>query len=145
MSSDSEINGHSYRFNRMPLMVKFHVARKVAPLMADIVAANGAASGNTGLFSGIAEAVARMPQEDADMVLSACLSNTEIRQGDRWFRVAQPSGTVMYDFIDLPDVMQIVLGSLQENLGAFFPASPSTSIEGGPTSPGSISSPSPAA
>ena len=139
MADEFEIGGHAYRAGKMPLMEKFHVSRRLAPVLAGMVKTGEVEAGGTGAMAAIADAVAKMPQEDADYVVSQCLAAAEIRQGDRWTAVSR-NGRVMFDFIDLPDMMRIVMGVLTENLGAFFPGTLSVSTAAVPTPPTSSSS-----
>ena len=143
MADEIKINGHNFLIGRMAVMDKFHVARRLGPVLSGLMksAAPGAAPGD--MMAGIAAAVAAIPQDDADFVINHCLAVTKYVQDGRPFPVMR-NDMMMYDFIDLPDMMQIVFAVLQENLGAFFPVGPSTSTAEASPSP-STSSLSPTA
>jgi hypothetical protein len=49
------------------------------------------------------------------------LSAVETKQGDMWARV-MVSGNMMFDWVDLPLMAQLVWAVVQANLGNFFPA-----------------------
>lgn len=142
MADEFEVNGHMYRAGKMPLMEKFHVGRRLAPVLSDLMkgaapAGAEAASSTDGavtMMSAVAEAVSKLPQADADYIIDQCMSVVHVKDKEHWFKVWR-SGRSSYDFIDLPDLLQIVMGVLQENLGAFFPANPSPSTDTAETSP----------
>lgn len=70
----------------------------------------------------LAEAFAAMKEEDVDYVINACLSVCELRQGDAWQRVQASNGRLMFDFIDLPVMMELAMAVIKENLVPFFPS-----------------------
>lgn len=134
-----EINGHTYRFDRMDARKQFHVARKVGPLLAmmgNVAAAVGhlptaaeaqaekeqEAAGRFLLFMGpLAERLQEMSTADLDFVIDTCLSTAHRKEGDRWAPVMAGDGhTMMFADITMQTMLQITMGALRENLGNFF-------------------------
>ncbi|VXB25187.1 putative bacteriophage protein [Burkholderia sp. 8Y] len=128
MSGIVDINGQSYRIGRLDAKKQFHVARRLAPLLAGLGGAlKGKAQGFAELVSPIADALAKMSDEDTDYVLDTCLSVVARQQGDGWQNVMVKGGGLVFQDIDLPAMLQLTVAVVQQNLGSFFPGGPSTS------------------
>jgi hypothetical protein len=126
--TEIEIKGVNYRCGRMDAKKQFHVARRLAPLLAGLGGAiKGDAAGFTELISPIADALSKMSDKDTDYVIDTCLLVVQRRQGDAWQSVTARDGSLMFDDIDLPALLQLTVAVIQQNLGSFFPAGPSTS------------------
>jgi hypothetical protein len=122
--SDIEVNGNVYRIGRMDARKQFHVSRRLAPLLAGL---GGAISGKkadaAATFQPIAEALAQMSDEDTDYILDNCLAVVSRQQGNQFAPVMARGGSMMFEDIDLPTMMQLTIAVIRENLGGFFPAS----------------------
>jgi hypothetical protein len=127
MSGIVEINGQSYRIGRLDAKKQFHVARRLAPLLAGLGGAlKPEAKGFAELVSPIAEALAKMSDEDTDYVLDTCLMVVQRQQGEGWQNVMVKGGGLMFQDIDLPTMLRLAVAVIQQNLGSFFPGGPST-------------------
>ena len=127
MSGIVEINGQSYRIGRLDAKKQFHVARRLAPLLAGLGGAlKGEAKGFAEMVSPIAEALAKMSDEDSDYVIDTCLAVVARQQGSDWAGVMARNGGLMFQDIDLPAMLRLAVAVIQHNLGSFFPGGPST-------------------
>ncbi|OWT69211.1 MULTISPECIES: phage tail assembly chaperone [unclassified Achromobacter] len=124
------IKGVNYRSGRLSAMQQFHVARRVAPALTGLVAALGGNAPSKDDFAQalapLADAVARMPDADAEYVMGACLGVVS-RQTDAttWAPVWR-SGQIAFDDIDVGAMMQIAAKVIQDNLGNIFGALPAS-------------------
>ena len=103
-------------------------ARRIAPLLAglgDVLKED--AKGFSKIISPIAEALSRMSDDDTDYVIDACLLVVQRKQGETWQSVVARNGSLMFDDIDLPAMLQLTVAVIQQNLGSFFPGGPSAS------------------
>jgi len=119
MDETIELNGETYKFGKMPVKVQFHVARRLAPLLAGM--SGGSAAGFMGILGSMAEALSRMTDEDTDYVLDKCMTVCHRKQGERWAPMTNSAGHLMFQDIDLQTMMRLAVGAIQYNLGAFFP------------------------
>ncbi|AFC85920.1 phage tail assembly chaperone [Frateuria aurantia] len=118
-----EINGRQYQSAKMDTRKQFHVARRLAPAMGSLaaVAASGSVD-NLSVLSPLASAIAAMPDADCDFVLDACLAVVSLNQSGSWVQIANRSGGLQFDEIELGEMLQIAAKVIQENLGGFLPA-----------------------
>lgn len=128
------VGGQTYRWSRLDARKQFHVARRLAPILAGIAGAvgaaadAGAAAGHMDLsgvdLNGVADAFASMPDDRADYVLDALLGAVQ-RQADgaaAWSNIRTPGGAMMFADIDFSQMLQIAWKVLEGNLGGFFHA-----------------------
>lgn len=145
------IGERTYRTGKLNAFKQLHVARRVAPVMMSlgktlelVLGATPAKKANDAEAEGLAsvqpedttkadanamvamlplaEALAAMKEEDVDYVINACLAVCELKQGDAWQRVQAGNGRLMFDFIDLPIMMELTMTVIKENLVPFFPS-----------------------
>lgn len=122
---ETQINGNTYRIGKLDARTQFHVARRLAPLLAGIGKTLNQPKNKDDLFSTfgpLADALSRMSDEDTDYVLDKCLSVTQRAQGNQFAPVMASNGRMMFDDIDLPAMMQLAVAVIRENIGGFFPA-----------------------
>lgn len=126
--TEFEINGVQYRSDRMDAKKQFHVARRLAPLLAGLGGAiKGEKAGFAEFVGPIADAVSKMSDEDTDYVIDACLRVVQRQQGQTWQAVTSRGGDLMFDDIDLPVMLRLTVAVIQQSLGGFFPGGPSAS------------------
>lgn|SRR5574343_859419 len=125
------IGNHDFRAEKLDAFKQFHVSRKLAPIIPTLIpvfvkiAKDGASltdiSAYGELLAPFAEGMAAMSNEDSEYVISVCLSATKRKVGDNWAPVWSNSGKVlMFDDMDLGDMIQIVLKVVQDSLGNFI-------------------------
>lgn len=128
---DFEAGGHQYVSSKMNAFTQFHVARKLAPVVAEVLPI---LSKGIDLEKGITEiepvmqAIAKMEETDVNYVLFACLAVVR--------RVQKGGGSVpiwnenarrlQFDDIEMPQMLQIAAYVLKDNLTSFMGAVPSS-------------------
>lgn len=124
------IGTENYATGKLDAFEQFHVTRRVAPIfgMLGITATQIAkysdkqtpeADAFAAMLPVVFEQVASMREEDVDYVLKTCLSKCSRQQGDRYAPV-MTQGKLMFMDIEMPAMIQLVLATMQENLGGFF-------------------------
>ncbi len=127
-----KVGDHLYRAKRMNAFQQFHVARRLAPLisemmeMGDMLASIGEQEPNK-LIVPFAGALSRITDEDCNYVLGMCLEMTQRQQGGNgsgvvWVDVWNPRAKrIMFEDLDsLPMMIEVVSKILQDNLTGFF-------------------------
>jgi len=151
--ADFEVDGVHYRTKlRLNARQQFHIARRLAPLLAHFPLAVApvldnapqdaeAAVQHEAALTPFAEALARIPDQDCDYVLDLCMSVVQRShsgngQGVTWADIWNPrAGRLMYDDIALPAMIRIAYAVLEENLSGFFVTPPNVgTATGTPTS-----------
>ena len=126
------VRDHLYRAKKMNAFQQFHVARRLAPLisemmeMGDMLKSIGETE-PTKLIVPFSSALSRIADEDCNYVLGMCLAMTQRQQGgngqgpvwvDIWNERAK---RIMFEDLDsLPAMIEIVAQILQDNLTGFF-------------------------
>lgn len=122
MTDTIEVDGHSYRIGRMGARDQFHVVRRLGPAIMGFLASGAAGSGLAGAIGPIVDHLSRMSDEDSDYVLDHCLNVVQRMQpNNEWARVRAPNGALMFNDIELPQLINLTRAVLTENLRGFFP------------------------
>lgn len=133
--SEIEVKGRKYVTGKLNARQQFHIARRLAPLLSSLAEAlagsqAAAAGGDDALLASVAgpigAALAKIPEADCDYVIDTCLAVCKRVQGTAQSPVLGKGG-VMFDDMDLADLTQIAVLTIQENLGGFFAAAPAPS------------------
>lgn len=143
-----EINGNTYRINRLPAMTQFHVLRRLAPVLPTIapvistvamVAPSGeriaSESGNDKAPSALmgeiellamacrplADALADLPDNSAEYVIDAAMSCVLRKDGKGFSSAWEPSShQPMYDDIDTLTILALTWHALKFSLSPFW-------------------------
>jgi len=122
MNDTVDVGGFQYRIGRIDARKQFHVARRLAPLLAglgDAASLNG--DGFAKFLGPIADALSHMSDDDVDYVLDACLSVCHrVQPNGQGAQVMTRSG-LMFQDIDMGQMIQLAVKVIQSNLGGFFP------------------------
>ncbi|ARP90324.1 hypothetical protein CAL14_08515 [Bordetella genomosp. 9] len=125
---ETTINGKQYRIGRLSAMQQFHVARRVAPALTGLVSAFSGAAAEQADFAKalgpLADAVAQMPDADAEYVLGTCLSVVSRQTDPATWAPVWREGRLVFDDIDLKGMVQLAAKVIQSNLGNIFGALP---------------------
>jgi hypothetical protein len=140
-TTEFQIGGHTFKAEGLAPKKAWHVTRRLAPVFGGLkealptmlVMLRSPAEGSSDeavfenaatVFEPIAQALARMPEDDSDYIMDACLRAVSVKMdGDRgWARVQAPGGALMFDWITMQMMIQIVWHVLRANLTGFFPA-----------------------
>lgn len=146
MSEDITIGEHSYKTGKLDGMTQFHVARRLAPVMAAMAAAFGAVQASQATAEAdigeqppkadvlsslgpLADAFAAMKDEEAQYVITACLRVCRRAiGGDRGYSaLVTANGQMMFDDMDMVAMLRLVWTVIEENLAGFFGGSLSIS------------------
>jgi len=118
------IKDRKYRAGRMDARRQFHVVRRLTPLISGLTDLAALKADPMAALGPIAETIADMKDEDADYILDACLSVAERQQAaGGWAKVMQ-SGSLMFEDLDMADMLRLAGAVLWENLSGFFDALP---------------------
>ena len=121
------IKEKTYRAGRMDARRQFHVVRRLAPIISGLTDLAALKSDPMAALGPIAEALAAMKDEDADYILNACLEVTERQQpAGGWAKVMR-QGSLMFEDLDMADMLRLAGVALVENLGGFFDGLPQRS------------------
>ena len=122
-----ETEGRTYRVNKIDARSQFHIVRRLAPVLGHVAPAiqGGKTSGMEALPA-LADAIAKLSDEDADYVLFGLLKviSRKQDQGLGWGPVCTGT-TIMYDDITMPTMLKLAWESLSHNMSGFFAALPS--------------------
>jgi len=131
-----EVSGKKYSADKLDAMKQFHIVRKLGPIIAGLLPAGVAMKDmsaflekeTASVLPGIAEALARLKDEDADFILYGLLSVVKQEQpnGLGWAPVSS-GNQMMYQNISMPDMLKIAFQSGQHNFRDFFSALPQPS------------------
>lgn len=124
------VSGHHYKSRKMDAFKQLHVARRIGPLFGGLGDAykKYLESGNNPMVivEPVAVALAAIPDADVDYVINSCLDVCERGQGDPvkvWANVRGSTG-LMFEDIELAEMIQICWYVVQENLSRFIGALP---------------------
>lgn len=156
MEDQIELAGGTYKIGTLDAFKQFHVARRLAPALFALseAAASVGEAGNSFLndsessdaqddapksnsgtvavlvaFRPVAEAIARMSDDDANYVLKTCLSVVFRQQGTGWQRIMVKDNLLFQD-ITMQTMMQLAARVIQGNMGNFFCALQASSQPG---------------
>lgn len=131
-----DINGTSFKLSKIDAFKQFHIVRRIAPILSDLVPAMSSiksASKDTeelseserlDHFAAIAAPVmsglSKLSDQDADRVLFGLLSSVEMQQSaGNWARLATDK-MLMIQNLDLPVLLQCAGRAFAYNLQSFF-------------------------
>ncbi|WP_213993452.1 phage tail assembly chaperone [Sodalis sp. dw_96] len=117
-----ELKGNQYRTSTLGVFDQLKVSRKLLPVIADMLGElkNGESSLLDALPK-IAQTIAALKDEDCDAIMFPCLAVARRKQGTHWAQVFdRSSDTLMFDDLELMDVLHIVANVVGESLGNFF-------------------------
>ncbi|HIE4607739.1 TPA: phage tail assembly chaperone [Klebsiella aerogenes] len=136
------IKGVNYRANKLGVFEQLKVSRKLLPilagLMADFSSIKAMLPTTTKLDSGnldklepvfntllprIADELSKLTEEDTNAIIHPCLAMVVRENGKQWAPVFR-SGELMFDDIELFDMLQLVARVVADSLGNFLPELP---------------------
>ena len=120
-----ELEGRTYRANKIDARTQFHIVRRLAPVLGEIAPALQGKGGLDALPP-LANAVAKLTDSDADYVIFGLLKAVVRKQdqGLGWGPVATGE-QLMYDDITMPLMLKLAWQSFSFNMSGFFVALPS--------------------
>ena len=120
-----ELEGRTYRANKIDARTQFHIVRRLAPVLGEIAPALQGKGGLDALPP-LANAVAKLTDSDADYVIFGLLKSVVRKQdqGLGWGPVATGE-QLMYEDITMPLMLKLAWHSFSFNMSGFFAALPS--------------------
>ena len=122
--SEFSVGENNYPVRKMGPIEQLHVFRRVTPLLVPIHSAVKSRSLNgvnkVGLILESSKELSALSDDHLDYVLNKCLGTVEIKGPDGQFRPLMVKGTLMYQQIELPELLHIVWAVLLENFAPFF-------------------------
>ena len=128
MSTELDLNGHTYRIGPLDARAQFHIVRRLAPIIGTLAPMIGAKSdaGELETFAALASALAKLSDEESDYCVFGLLKVVQRKQvnGLGWGPVC--AGTsLMYEDITMADMLHLAWHAARVNLAGFFAALPS--------------------
>jgi hypothetical protein len=156
MPSEQEIGGLTYRIGKLNAKQQFHVARRLAPVIAELSAESNlvmeqmkqpnnsvsgfmaeAAQGDVSpamvrLYTAISKAIRNLSDEDCDYVIRTCMSVVTRRSGELFQPVwNKQADQPQFEDLSLPTLLMLTITVITDNLGGFMNAQG----EAGPAKP----------
>lgn len=119
-----EYKGQSYKASKLDARSQFHIARRLAPVFAEL---SGVMDSDTqSVVASVASAIAELKDDDADYVIFGLLKAVQrkAQQGLGWAQVTA-NNVIMFDDIDMATMLYLVWQALMVNFQDFFAALPS--------------------
>lgn len=124
---DVELGGQTYRIGVIDAISQFHIARRLAPILGDLVplVKEGRANGLEALAP-MAASLARLSDADANYCLFGLLKVVQRKQpnGLGWGPVSTGE-QLLYADLTMPAMLQLAGQAFSHNLAGFFDALPS--------------------
>lgn len=122
------IAGQNYRIGKLNALTQFHVVRRLGPVLATMGVSMGMLKQGLNLtqesflelLGPITGVLAQMSNEDTDYIIFTCLSAVSRQQGDTGFAPVATANRLMFEDIDLPAMLRLVVEVLKASLGNFL-------------------------
>lgn len=141
MAADNSfsIGGIEFKFRKLDVFKQFHVARKIAPLLADILPAMKkvkdlsdkpeiSESEKFDQFAELAQpfvaGLAKLPDAESEKLLKTLLSSVDIKDGLGVWSAVSTESMIMHQNLELPVLLQLAGKAFMHNLSGFFAALP---------------------
>ncbi len=141
---DFAIGNRNFKLGKIDAFKQFHIVRRIAPLLAELIPAMKELSKNksetlsedeklnqmAALAAPLMNGFSKLTDEDSNKVLLGLLSVVEMQQSSgNWARVATEAG-IMFQDLELPVLLQAAGRSLMFNMAGFFAVLPQVSHGG---------------
>ena len=143
---EMELRSVKYRIGRLDAFKQLHVSRRLAPMFFALGQGAAAAANRpepsqlaqenddsvdptvfgtiVEAFKPVAAALSKMPDDDVEYVIKTCLGVVERQSGAGWAKVLNGQGHLMFNDLEMSDMIQLTRAVIQRNLGNFFPEPP---------------------
>lgn len=142
------VNNQTYKFGKLPALAQFHIVRRLAPVIGDLLPSLTKVAKNYKnaeemkeaqlseeemlvMFTPVVNAISKLSDSDANYVIFELLKNVtrKVTSSGGWAKITTGE-TLMYEDIDMPTMLRLCGHSLAENLGGFISALPAGLKEG---------------
>lgn len=139
---DFELNGKKFKLNKIDAFKQFHVVRRIAPILSELLPAMKGAlsSGDLGklsedekldkfaaMLSPLMNGLSRLSDKDSEMVLLSLLSSVEMGQDPAGWAKVSTGEMLMFKDLELPILLQLAGRAFMYNMSGFFSLLPQVS------------------
>jgi hypothetical protein len=123
--TELEVLGSTYRLGKIPALTQLHIMRRLLPALvavgirAEDLAKREGGAGFVDLMEPAVKIMGSMTDQDVNYVLFELLGAVTRKQGERFAAITNGQ-RLMFEDIDMPAMVRLAGGVLQENLGGFF-------------------------
>lgn len=125
-----EIAGVSYEYGKLDARKQFHVARRLAPLMAELAKValkeepeegkEISDEASMGFFAALTEGLVALKEEDCDYIIDVCLKVCKRKHKQAWSAVMTSDGHLMFTDMELDALLGLSSRVIMDSLGSFF-------------------------
>lgn len=116
---DVTIGSRTFRSTKMDPFKQIHVIRRMGSLFPSV--AGAVRVPDKMLAAGyIGAALGRLSDDDANFILNSCLATCQLKQGTMWASVVDANGTLMFQDMQLPEILELVWKVLEDNFRPFI-------------------------
>lgn len=142
MDNDFELGERKFKLRKLNAFKQFHIVRRIAPVLADILPAIGSLQKISStdskksetekfeesaiVLTPILKGFSKLSDQDSEFLLFGLLSSVEVQTGAVWSKVATENMLMMQD-LELPALLQIAGRAFMFNLSGFFSVLPQLS------------------
>lgn len=112
--AEIEFKGATYRLGQLNAMAQFHVARRLAPVLATLVDAK-----DESFITLMVQAVGNLSDEDSEFIIGKCLADCR-KVVDGTATKVYVNGQMMFEDIGMAGMIRLTIETLRENLADFF-------------------------
>lgn len=127
-----EVGGHTYQVGRLNVFDQLTVVKRLGPLISSLMKTSATARGADAgedvrsvlmrVVPDIAAGLSELKDEDAILVVKKCLAKVSRQEGPGWKNViaSGPSQSLMYEDIDLRQMLELTWAVIESSLETFF-------------------------
>ena len=134
MDNSFQINGISFKISKLNAFKQFHIVRRLAPILGEMVpvlqklSSSSLQSDQLALLEPIMKGLGSLSDADSDKVLLGLLSCVEMKQATGNWAMLVRNDQLMFGDLELPVMLQAAGRAFAFNMAGFFsglqPASP---------------------
>lgn len=130
---DFEIGSRKFKLNKIDVFKQLFISKRISPLLAEMVPIlakmqnekidpNQLTEDQTKMFAPLVGGFSKLSDDDARFILIGLCSAVEMQQmpTGNWARVATESAGLMFDDLELPELIKIAWESFLYNLSGFI-------------------------
>lgn len=127
--NELEVAGHRYQVSKLDVIKQFHIARRLGPVLVvagvtvDMLRQGMRVDANdlVAMAGPVMQVVSQMTDEESQYILLSCLSACKRLEASSWAPMVTPDGKqLLYQNMELPEMLRIVCEVLKVNLGNFL-------------------------
>jgi hypothetical protein len=121
-----ELNGESYKASKLPARKQFHIARRLMPVIGQLVGA-GKGGSEMETLANFCNGISSLSDEEADYVLFGLLASVQRKQpsGLGYAKIVAEQNVMFEDINNMKDMLFIAWQTARYNFSDFLAALPS--------------------